>query len=136
MNSLSNKTLRTVLFLIDIGFVLYWISISVNAIPHSWVFQNYDDPIVKAWNWSFFPLDIAASITGIIGLRLGSARLTIVSATLTMVAGGMAIAFWALQRFFDAGWWFPNAILFIVGLVVLVKLVPEDCGTRFQEYLR
>ena len=39
-----------------------------------------------------------------------------------MVAGGMAIGFWVFQGFFNAGWWIPNIILFVVGLVGILKL--------------
>jgi hypothetical protein len=75
------------------------------------------------WNWSFFPLDIAASITGFVDLRKsGSYSLLFISLTLTMTAGGMAIAFWAFQGFFDPTWWIPNLLLFVFGLVGLVRV--------------
>jgi hypothetical protein len=79
---------------------------------------------VRAWNWSFLPLDIAASITGFIGLvRKGNGGLLIISSTLTSVAGGMAIAFWSIQGFFNLGWWAPNIFLFAFGLTILGKLL-------------
>ena len=120
---LLNKNFQTLLLLVDIGFLIYWSLIILDLLPHSWVFQNYDDSTVKAWNWSFLPLDIAASLTGFLGLRKnGNLLLLAVSCTLTMVAGGMAIGFWVFQGFFNAGWWIPNIILFVVGLVGILKL--------------
>ena len=120
---LLNKNFRTILLLVDIGFLIYWSLIVFDLLPHSWVFQNYDDSTVKAWNWSFLPLDIAASLTGFLGLRKnGNLLLLAVSCTLTMVAGGMAIGFWAFQGFFNAGWWIPNIILFVVGLLGVLQL--------------
>lgn len=60
---------------------------------------------------------------GFLGLRKnGNLLLLTVSCTLTMVAGGMAIGFWAFQGFFNVGWWIPNIILFVVGLVGILKL--------------
>jgi hypothetical protein len=81
MGQLLGRKTRTLLLTIDFGFILYWLIIGINLIPHDWVFQNYDDPNVRAWNWSFLPLDIAASITGFIGLvRKGNGGLLIMPA--------------------------------------------------------
>ena len=118
---------KTVLLTIDFGFIFYWLLIALNLIPHEWVFQNYDDPNVRAWNWSFLPLDIAASITGFIGIKgKGNLALLVISSTLTMVAGGMALAFWGIQGFFNLGWWLPNLFLFVAGLIFLVRLVKSQ----------
>ena len=124
MGHYIGRTGKTVLLTIDFGFIFYWLLIALNLIPHEWVFQNYDDPNVRAWNWSFLPLDIAASITGFIGIKgKGNLALLVMSSTLTMVAGGMALAFWGIQGFFNLGWWLPNLFLFVVGLIFLVRLV-------------
>ena len=124
MGHYFGRTGKTVLLTIDFGFIFYWLLIALNLIPHEWVFQNYDDPNVRAWNWSFLPLDIAASITGFIGIKgKGNLALLVISSTLTMVAGGMALAFWGIQGFFNLGWWLPNLFLFVAGLIFLVRLV-------------
>ena len=124
MGHYIGKTGKTVLLTIDFGFIFYWLLIALNLIPHEWVFQNYDDPNVRAWNWSFLPLDIAASITGFIGIKgKGNLALLVMSSTLTMVAGGMALEFWGIQGFFNLGWWLPNLFLFVAGLIFLVRLV-------------
>lgn len=122
-NNLVGKKFKFVLLAIDFGFIFYWTLIALSMIPQELAFQDYTNPIVKAWNWSFFPLDIAASITGFIGLRkAGNYSLLLISLTLTMIAGGMAIAFWAIQGFFDPTWWIPNLLLFVIGLSGLVKI--------------
>ena len=124
MGHYIGRTGKTVLLTIDFGFIFYWLLIALNLIPHEWVFQNYDDPNVRAWSWSFLPLDIAASITGFIGIKgKGNLALLVISSTLTMVAGGMALAFWGIQGFFNLGWWLPNLFLFVAGLIFLVRLV-------------
>jgi len=127
MGHYIGRTGKTVLLTIDFGFIFYWLLIALNLIPHEWVFQNYDDPNVRAWNWSFLPLDIAASITGFIGIKgKGNLALLVISSTLTMVAGGMALAFWGIQGFFNLGWWLPNLFLFVAGLIFLVSLVKSQ----------
>ena len=127
MGHYIGRTGKTVLLTIDFGFIFYWLLIALNLIPHEWVFQNYDDPNVRAWNWSFLPLDIAASITGFIGIKgKGNLALLVMSSTLTMVAGGMALAFWGIQGFFNLGWWLPNLFLFVAGLIFLVRLVKSQ----------
>ena len=122
-NHLIGKKFKFTLLTVDYGFIIYWTLIALNMIPQELAFQDYANPIVKAWNWSFFPLDIAASVTGFVGLRKsGSYSLLLISLTLTMIAGGMAIAFWTIQGFFDPTWWIPNLLLFVIGLVGLVKV--------------
>lgn len=117
------KNFKFVLLSVDFGFIIYWTLVALNMIPQEFAFQDYSNPIVKAWNWSFFPLDIAASITGFMGLRkAGSYSLLLISLTLTMIAGGMAIAFWSIQGFFDPTWWVPNLLLFVIGFFGLVKI--------------
>jgi hypothetical protein len=124
MGHLLGGTTKILLLAVDFGFIFYWLLVALNLIPHDWVFQNYADPNVRAWNWSFLPLDIAASITGFIGIKgRGNRELLIISSTLTSVAGGMAIAFWSIQGFFNLGWWAPNIILIASGITILSKLL-------------
>jgi hypothetical protein len=81
---------------------------------------------MQAWNWSFLPLDLAASLTGLWSLerlRAGDVAATAVvgaSLALTAAAGGMAISFWALRGWFDPVWWVPNLALLAVGMGGLV----------------
>ena len=118
------RLIKILMWVIDLGFIVYWSLIITNALPAEAMFEGYNDPYVQAWNWSFFPLDIAASITGIVGLlvKRNSHMLTVISLTLTAVAGGMAIAFWSFLGSFDLSWWAPNLFLCIFGAVALLYL--------------
>jgi len=37
-----------------------------HVIPESYLFKDYDNPILQAWNWSFLPLDLCISFTDLI----------------------------------------------------------------------
>lgn len=135
--------MRPFLLVTDIGFLLYW-AVSVlmllgfAIVPPEYMFKDYDDPVVNAWNWSFFPLDIVLSICGLTSLRLHARShsawlpLAIVSLSLTFCAGLMAVAFWAIRRDFDPVWWAMNVFLlawpcwFAPGLFESFK-PPKDC---------
>jgi hypothetical protein len=86
---------------------------------------------VEAWNWSFFPLDMAFSITGLAAVRFaGSGNalwrpLALVSLVLTMVAGGMAVGYWSLLGEFDPAWFLPNFLLLVWPILFLPRLVQE-----------
>ncbi len=78
----------------------------VIALQTEWLFRDYADPAVVAWNWSFLPLDLAASFSGLIAVRaarVGAAfrGLAIMSLVLTSSAGLMAVGYWAAARDFD-----------------------------------
>lgn len=111
---------------IDIGFIVYWSVIVFRLIPAEAMFDGYEIPEVQAWNWSFLPLDILASLTGILGntsTRLNRLSLLTISLVLTSVAGGMAIGFWAFKGDFELAWWLPNLILFLFPLFPLARIV-------------
>lgn len=112
----------------DIGFLVYWLVVATGIVPPESMFAEYADPRVAAWNWSFLPLDLAASFTGLAAVRAvrrsaptASARLA-TSLTLTATAGGMAVAFWAQRGQFDLTWWIPNLALLLFPLPMLVQL--------------
>jgi hypothetical protein len=120
----------------DVGFIVYWLLIVTRALPPELMFDDYEVPAVAAWNWSFLPLDVAISVTGLLALRAlrrgrASARVLLpVSLTLTSVSGGMALAYWAIAGDFDIAWWAPNAYLLIFPIPLLVHLArrPELLG--------
>jgi hypothetical protein len=126
--------LTLALTITDLAFVIYWIAAAAHAlgllqIPPDWLYAHATDARVVAWNWSFFPLDVAFSLTGLAAVRsarLGSGvwrPLALISLILTMVAGGMAVGYWMLLAEFDPFWIGTNAALliwptfFIRGLV-------------------
>jgi hypothetical protein len=126
-------SLRLLLQITDWGFIVYWsvtalATLHVIALPPEWLFRNYTDPAVVAWNWSFLPLDLAASATGLLAVRAahkGTAfkGLAIVSLVLTSCAGLMAVSYWAVARDFDPAWWGPNLFLLVWPWLFLPGLV-------------
>ena len=103
----------------DIGMLTYWsvtalVALDVIQIPTEYLFKDYNDPRVIAWNWSFLPLDLLLSLSGLLALHLERRKDTrwvgvaIISLVLTHCAGLMAIAYWVLLGEFSWGWWLPN----------------------------
>ncbi len=131
------RSLRVALTVTDIAFLLYWTaaalsSLHIIAIPAEWMYANYERPDVVAWNWSFFPLDIAFSYFGlraVAAARRGDAvwrPYAIVSLTLTMAAGAMAVSYWALLKEFDPVWFLSNLALVIWPMFFLPRLLTAD----------
>jgi Family of unknown function (DUF5360) len=124
--------LRPLFWITDIGFILYWLITLAQIIPKAYLFKDYDNPILQAWNWSFLPLDLAISATGLATLSLLRRQrsewksLAIVSLTLTFCSGLQAIAFWVLRDDFDWQWWLPNSFLLLYPLWFLPKLIFND----------
>ncbi len=127
------KRLRPWILVTDLGFIAYWsvsllLLVGINVVPGEWLFKDYDDPIVYAWNWSFFPLDMVLSGCGLLALRLharghpGWKPLAGFSLALTFCAGFMAISFWAIRLDFDPSWWGANLFLAIWPCFFLRKL--------------
>lgn len=67
MNTVS-CSLRVNLLLTDIGFLAYWGITAFGALPSSWLFKDYQNPMLISWNWSFAPIDLLASIFGLAAL--------------------------------------------------------------------
>lgn len=122
------RSLRILFFVVDLGFVAYWLVSAFHLVPASLAFKDYDDPILHAWNWSFLPLDLLVSATRLSSLGLArrdDARwkmLALLSLALTCASGLQALAFWAIRRDFDVAWWLPNAFLLLYPLPFVVKL--------------
>jgi len=124
---------RKLMFITGLGMLIYWsvtllMAVKILDIPGEWLFKDYHDQRVMAWNWSFFPLDIALSLTGLRALHLEKVgheswkAWAIVSLTLTVCAGLMAISYWVLVKDFDMMWWVPNVFLMVWPLPFLWKL--------------
>jgi hypothetical protein len=108
----------------DLLFLAYW-SVSLLhlaglvALPADLMYRDFDLPRVVAWNWSFFPLDLAFSLCGLASVaasRRGSPAwlpLAIVSLAFTVAAGGMAVAYWAILGEFDPSWFLPNLAIML-----------------------
>lgn len=119
------KALKINFLLVDLGFLLYWVITYFKLIPEELLFPNYKNPMLVIWNWSFFPLDVLLSFTGLATLTLLQNQnhnwkfFAIVSLSLTHCSGLMAIAFWSIQGWFDLSWWLPNLYLMLYPLPFL-----------------
>lgn len=122
------KTLRPIFLFVDLGFIAYWAITALHLIPKEYLFQDYTNPLLVAWNWSFLPLDLAVSGTGLLALRFfakGDRRyrpLALVSLSLTTASGFQAVSFWAVRCEFDLLWWLPNLFLLIYPWYFIVTM--------------
>ena len=113
------KWLKYLFLVVDIGFIIYWLITLLKVIPSDYLFKDYQNPILVAWNWSFLPLDLFISGTGLASLWLWKADnqswrpLALISLVLTFCSGLQAITFWFLRHDFDISWWIPNLFLLI-----------------------
>lgn len=125
------RIMKLLMLLTDVGFVLYWLVTIFHFIPADLLFRDYTNPILVDWNWSFLPLDLTISATGLSALWLFHKQnalwrpLTIISLTLTSVSGLQATAFWLFAGDFNLTWWLPNLFLLLYPLVFLPWLVIE-----------
>jgi hypothetical protein len=122
-------SLRIWFVLVDTGFILYWLITLVGLIPAEYLFKDYENPILMAWNWSFLPLDLLISASGLAAIAISKRAnrnaipLAIVSLVLTSCSGLMAISFWVLRSDYAFSWWLPNLVLLIYPLFYLRSLV-------------
>lgn len=121
--------LKALLLVTDLGFLAYWAATGLHWIPPEWAYQDYTNPLLVSWNWSFFPLDLAASAFGLAGFLLWTQRedlarsLVLVSLALTASSGLNALSFWVFRGEFDALWWAANGFLLLWPLPYLVRLL-------------
>lgn len=133
------RTQKLIVWAIDLGFILYWTLIVINVLPAEAMFAGYEKPEVQAWNWSFFPLDILASLTGIAGnslKRLNKKVMLTISLALTSVAGGMAIGYWTFLGDFNFWWWLPNLVLLFFPIWPLISFVRATDNVAKQATIR
>ncbi len=126
------QRLQYYFLVVDIGFILYWAITLAGIIPNEHLFKDYDNPILVAWNWSFLPLDLFISVTGLSSLWLwknGRGRwqsLTLISLVLTFCSGLQAISFWVLRSDFDISWWLPNLFLLLYPLFFIPGFIKRE----------
>lgn len=115
-------------------FVTTLVALSIFSIPEGYLFKDYYDPRVVAWNWSFFSLDVIFAVLGIYAARLftkGDNRwfgYALVSAALTFCAGFMAICYWVILGDFDPSWWIPNLIIAAWPVWFVPKLIAANAN--------
>jgi hypothetical protein len=130
----SMRRLKPFFLITDIGFILYWIITLLHVIPAEYLFQDYTNPILVSWNWSFLPLDLFISGTGLVSLYLHKREdarwqpLALVSLVLTFCSGLQAISFWVLRQDFDLSWWIPNLYLLIYPLFFIPAFLRKQAG--------
>lgn len=126
------KKLKILFMITDIGFIIYWIITLFHIIPENLLFKDYANPILSAWNWSFLPLDMFISFTGLISLYLYARRneiwkkLSLISLTLTFCSGLQAISFWSMRGDYDLLWWLFNFYLILYPLFFIKGLLKEE----------
>jgi hypothetical protein len=119
----------------ELGMVAYWVL--AGAMVLDWVrvdpslmYSNYENPLVVAWNWSFFPIDIAFAAIGLMarfGSQHGLLRLKMetTAAVLMLCAGLMALSYWTMTGEFSLTWWGMNLWLVLLGLFNLISARPD-----------
>lgn len=125
---MSNR-LKTLFLITDIGLIAYWLITLLHLIPTAYLFNDYTNPILVAWNWSFLPLDLLISATGLTSVALDRARdpawraWAMSSLALTFTSGLQAIAFWGIRSDFDVLWWAANGYLLMYPLLFIPRLI-------------
>jgi hypothetical protein len=118
------KAIKPWLLFTDISMLTDWgltcaSGLGLLEIPSEWLYSDYDNPLVIAWNWSFFPLDLTFSLAGVGATWLHSRNpegwkvLLAISLVLTWCAGFMAVSFWVIRADFDPLWWAANLFLVV-----------------------
>lgn len=124
---------------VDLGFLVYWCVTLARAIPPEYLFQEYTNPLLVAWNWSFLPLDLLVSASGLTSLWLARRNdsrwklSALLSLALTSCSGLQAIAFWVLRGEFDLLWWAPNLFLLLYPLVWLPRVLASAAPRKQHE---
>ena len=125
------KTLKYFFLLVDISFIVYWAITALHFIPAEFLYNDYKNPILINWNWSFFALDILVSGTGLYSVYLYQTAnrkwmvISLISLILTSVSGLQAISYWILAKYFDPTWWIPNLFLLIYPLFFIPMRIKE-----------
>ncbi|WP_141432095.1 DUF5360 family protein [Bacillus sp. 03113] len=128
--------LKWFFYVTDIGFILYWFITIFHVIPKSFLFKDYNNPILVSWNWSFLPLDLLISITGLASLYFYRKKrdewrnFSLISLVLTFCSGLQAIAFWFFRGDFNPLWWAFNLYLLIYPLFFLPKFFKNSTSMR------
>lgn len=124
----SMKSLKYWFLVVDLGFITYWLVTALHLLPDAYLYNDYTNPILVNWNWSFFPLDILVSITGLYSVyasRHGGRWqvFALISLVLTSVSGLQALSYWTLAGEFDLMWWIPNGLLLVYPLFYIPGIV-------------
>ncbi len=120
--SCAQRTAFYLSCIVDLGFLTYWLVIWSKLVPDEFMFKDYTNPILQAWNWSFLPLDLLVSFSGLLAFRYWKKQnpvwqpIFIVSLSLMFCAGLQAIAFWWIRGDFEWSWWIMNFVLIVIPI--------------------
>lgn len=127
--------IKALLTLTEVGMLLYWAIAGLSAmgflaIPPDWMYSDYRNPVIIAWNWSFFPIDVIFAVSGLIATfghmkPQSRERLQIFALTLMFCAGLMAISFWVIRGSFSPFWWGVNIWLMLLPCLTFASYSRE-----------
>jgi len=132
------RKLKYYFLFVDIAFILYWFITLLKWIPGEYLFKDYTNPILSAWNWSFLPLDLFISATGLTSVYLWNKNnvawqpIALISLVLTFCSGLQAIAFWVIRVDYDITWWVPNLFLMLYPLFFIKPIIKEMLVNQTQ----
>ncbi|GKV56782.1 hypothetical protein NCCP2222_27290 [Sporosarcina sp. NCCP-2222] len=132
----SMRVLQWFFVVIDVSFILYFGATALKMIPLEYAYSDYTNPIMVAWNWSFFPLDMAISITGLTSIYLHRKNrpewkpFALISLVLTFCSGLMAISYWSIRLEFDMSWWTLNLVLMLYPLFFIPRFIKGSTLAR------
>ena len=121
--------LRPFFIVVDLGFILYWAATAFHVLPPEYLYSDYTNPMLVAWNWSFMPLDLLVSATGLAAVYFWQKQdrryqaLALLSLAFTTASGLQAISYWAIRGEFDWIWWLPNLFLLIYPLFFISHIM-------------
>lgn len=134
-----NKYLKTLMWLTDVGFIVYWAAVLFDVLPEEYKYQDYQNELLVAWNLSFLPLDLFISLTGLLSIyffrqsaQSRGSVLALISLSLTFCSGLQAIAFWGIRGDLDLLWWLPNIFLMVYPLVFMPGLIRKGMHRQRQ----
>ena len=123
------RTLKVFFLITDLGFIAYWLITALHIIPDIYLFKDYHNSLLIAWNWSFLPLDLCISATGLTSVYLYQLKnqhwrpIALISLVLTVCSGLQALTFWSIRMDLDLAWWLPNVYLLVYPLFFLPHLL-------------
>ncbi len=111
----------------------YWVLALImlagwQVVPPDAMYSDFDNPLIVAWNWSFFPIDVAFAFLGLLSRFVVrdtamKDRLGLIGLTLMFCAGLMALTFWLIQGWFDPFWWGMNLWLVVLPILAFRRIL-------------
>ncbi len=137
---LLGKNQKMLVAATDFGMLVYWLLVFLNfleiiSLDPEYMYSDYGDPTIVAWNLSFLPIDLAFSVLGLIGIFYALADKTkelfnVISLSLMFCAGIMAISFWLIVADYKIFWWLINLWLVVLPVGLLLNWRAQDQAAR------